>query len=367
MESIDPALRPPPIHRACSNASTKSSAASTTASARSRRTPTGLNASFSSTTSGTQWTWAPRRSRRFSLISRSIAEVSAATQNQAQCALLFLYREVLGVDLPWLDNVERAKRPVKLPVVLTIDEVTLILERLTGTHRLIGRLMYGAGLAHSGGAAPSREGRRLPAPRSSGARRQGLQGPRHDVAARRRYGRCATHLKEVWTLHQQDLDDGFGAVWMPYALARKFPAAPREWAWQYVFPADRRSKDPRGGVVRRHHLGDQAFQRAMRQAVLRRAHPQAGHAAHAAPLVRHAPARIGLRHPHRAGTARPFQREHDDDLHARAQPRRARRGESSGPACSNGSEARLPQFFDRLGQRGGHAHAGRAHAPAKAR
>ena len=75
------------------------------------------------------------------------------------------------------------------------------------------------------------------------------------------------HLKEVRVTHEQDLDEGFGAVWMPYALARKYPAAPREWAWQYVFPADRRSKDPRGGVVRRHHLGDQSFQRAMRQAV----------------------------------------------------------------------------------------------------
>ncbi len=75
------------------------------------------------------------------------------------------------------------------------------------------------------------------------------------------------HLKEVCVMHRQDLDEGFGAVWMPFALARKYPAAAREWAWQYVFPADRRSKDPRGGVVRRHHLGDQSFQRAMRQAV----------------------------------------------------------------------------------------------------
>ncbi len=77
---------------------------------------------------------------------------------------------------------------------------------------------------------------------------------------------CA-HLQEVRDTHRQDLDAGFGAVWMPFALARKYPAAPREWAWQYVFPADRRSKDPRSGAVRRHHLGDQSLQRAMRQAV----------------------------------------------------------------------------------------------------
>jgi integron integrase len=75
------------------------------------------------------------------------------------------------------------------------------------------------------------------------------------------------HLQGVREMHRQDIDAGFGAVWMPFALARKYPAAPREWAWQYVFPADRRSKDPRGGSVRRHHLGDQSFQRAMRQAV----------------------------------------------------------------------------------------------------
>jgi len=76
---------------------------------------------------------------------------------------------------------------------------------------------------------------------------------------------CA-HLQEIRDAHRQDLDAGFGAVWMPFALARKYPSAPREWAWQYVFPADRRSRDPRGGAVRRHHLGDQSFQRAMRQA-----------------------------------------------------------------------------------------------------
>jgi integron integrase len=194
-------------------------------------------------------------------------EVSAATQNQAQCALLFLYREVLGVELPWLDNVERAKRPVKLPVVLTIDEVTLILDRLTGTHRLIGRLMYGAGLRIL-------EALRLRVKDVDFQRREVLVRDgkgfkdRVTVLPRGVIRPLRNHLKEVWTLHQQDLGDGFGAVWMPYALARKFPSAPRDWAWQYVFPADRRSKDPRGGVVRRHHLGDQSFQRAMRQAVL---------------------------------------------------------------------------------------------------
>ena len=193
-------------------------------------------------------------------------DVSAATQNQAQSALLFLYREVLGVDLPWLDNVERAKRPIKLPVVLTVDEVVRILERLTGTHRLIGRLMYGTGLRIL-------EALRLRVKDVDFQRREVLVRDgkgfkdRITVLPRGLMRPLHTHLKEVAITHQQDLEDGFGAVWMPYALARKFPAAPQEWAWQYVFPADRLSKDPRGGVVRRHHIGDQSFQRAMRQAV----------------------------------------------------------------------------------------------------
>jgi integron integrase len=193
-------------------------------------------------------------------------DVAASTQNQAQCALLFLYREVLGVDLPWLDDVERAKRPIKLPVVLTVDEVVRILERLKGTHRLIGRLMYGTGLRIL-------EALRLRVKDVDFQRREILvrdgkgAKDRITVLPRAVSRHLRAHLEEVRMLHEQDLDEGFGAVWMPYALARRYPAAPREWEWQYVFPADRRSLDSRGGVVRRHHLGDQAFQRAMRQAV----------------------------------------------------------------------------------------------------
>jgi len=192
--------------------------------------------------------------------------VAAATQNQAQSALLFLYREVLGVELPWLDGVARAKAPVKLPVVLTVDEVTRILDRLTGTHRLIGRLMYGTGLRIL-------EALRLRIKDIEFARGEilvrdgkGLKD-RVTVLPRGLIAPLRAHLNDVTTIHRQDLDDDFGAVWLPFALARKYPAAPREWAWQYVFPADRRAKDPRGGVIRRHHVGDQAFQRAMRQAV----------------------------------------------------------------------------------------------------
>ncbi len=192
--------------------------------------------------------------------------VSAATQNQAQSGLLFLYREVLGVELPWLDQVTRARAPTRLPVVLTADEVTRVLDRLKGTHRLIGRLIYGAGLRilealrlrvkdveFERGEILVRDGK--------GAKDRVTMLPRGLTQLLR------AHLDDVASTHRQDLGDGFGAVWLPHALSRKYPGAPREWAWQYVFPADRRSKDPRTGIVRRHHVGDQAFQRAMRQAV----------------------------------------------------------------------------------------------------
>jgi integron integrase len=192
--------------------------------------------------------------------------VAAATQNQAQSALLFLYREVLGVQLPWLDGVARAKAPAKLPVVLTVDEVACTLDRLTGVHRLIGRLMYGTGL------------RILEALR---LRVKDVEFACHEILVRDGKGSkdrvtmlprglvrpLRAHLKDVAITHRQDLEEGFGAVWLPFALARKYPAAPREWAWQYVFPADRRARDPRGGAIRRHHVSDQSFQRAMRQAV----------------------------------------------------------------------------------------------------
>ena len=179
--------------------------------------------------------------------------VAAATQNLARSALLFLYREILTVELPWLDGVQHAKRPARLPVVLTRDEVRRVLDRLEGTHRLIGALLYGAGLRIM-------EAVRLRVKDLDFERRVTVL-PRSAVVSLR------AHLRGVNTLHERDLADGFGAVYMPAALERKWRNAAREWGWQYVFPAPTRSRDPRGGVLRRHHLTDQAFQRAMRQAV----------------------------------------------------------------------------------------------------
>ena len=192
--------------------------------------------------------------------------VAASTQNQAKSSLLFMYREVLGLELPWLGEIVPAKAPARLPVVLTREEVSAILARLAGTHRLIGCLLYGTGMRIM-------EGVRL--------RIKDVEFSRHEIVVRdgkgakdrvtmlpRRIERSLRkHLRAVKEMHERDLADGHGAVWLPSALARKYPNAARSWGWQYVFPAGALSTDPRSGAVRRHHIGDQAFQRAMQQAV----------------------------------------------------------------------------------------------------
>ena len=192
--------------------------------------------------------------------------VAASTQNQAKSALLFLYREVLGAELPWLDRIQKAKAPGRLPVVLTRAEVGRVLARLQGVHRLIGALLYGTGLRIM-------EGMRL--------RVKDVEFSRREIRVRdgkgnkdrvtmlplRVVGPLREQVEHARELHRCDLADGFGSVWLPFALDRKYPGAAREWGWQYVFPAGARSIDPRDGVERRHHLADQAFQRAMKSAV----------------------------------------------------------------------------------------------------
>jgi integron integrase len=191
--------------------------------------------------------------------------MSPSTQNQAKSAL-FLYREALGVELPWLDHVQSAKTRDRLPVVLTGDEVAQILGQLDGVHALLGRLLYGSGMRIMEGvrmrvADVDFTRHELLVRNGKGAKDRVTMLPRGIAAPFR------AHLAQVRSLHEADLRHGYGAVWLPHALLRKYPAAAREWRWQYVFPADRISTDPRTGVVRRHHLGDQSFQRAMRQAV----------------------------------------------------------------------------------------------------
>jgi integron integrase len=195
-----------------------------------------------------------------------VHDVSASTQNQAQSALLFLYKDVLGDELPWLDGVERAKKPVRLPVVLTRQEVLAVLRGLHGTHQLIGRLLYGTGMRILE-ALRLRvkdiefEGRAIVVRDGKGGKDRVTVLPGSLIAPLRQ------HLQRTHAAHQADLRQGFGRAYLPHALARKYPAADTEWAWQYAFPAAAFSRDPRSGVVRRHHISDQAFQRAMKQAV----------------------------------------------------------------------------------------------------
>jgi integron integrase len=192
--------------------------------------------------------------------------VSASTQNQAKSAILFLYREVLGVELPWLEGVESAKRPQRLPVVLTQDEVSRLLSRMSGTTGLIAKLLYGTGLRVM-------EAVRL--------RIKDLDFDRLEVLVRDGKGAkdrvtvlpealvqpLRAQLAVAQALHQRDLGEGYGLVYLPHALARKYPSAAGEWMWQYAFPAERLSEDPRAGIKRRHHLDPQHVQRAMHTAV----------------------------------------------------------------------------------------------------
>ena len=193
-------------------------------------------------------------------------KVASSTQNQAKSALLFLYREVLGIELGWLDDIEQAKTPKRLPVVLTRHEVQDLLLRLQGTHWLIGTLLYGTGMRIM-------ECLRL--------RVKDVEFSRQEILVRDGKGfkdrvtmlpdvlvnPLKEHFQKVQILHTQDLDAGYGSVYMPNALEKKYPNASRDWGWQYVFPTAGMSTDPRSGEIRRHHVQDQTFQRAMKQAV----------------------------------------------------------------------------------------------------
>ena len=193
-------------------------------------------------------------------------QVSASTQNQAKSALLFLYKEVLGIDLPWLENVTQAKAPKRLPVVLTQSEMQAVLSRLDGTMWLIASLLYGSGLRIM-------EALRLRVKDVDFARREILvrEGKGFkDRATRLPVGLVQplkSHLEKVKVLHGQDLRAGYGVVFMPMALDRKYPNAGKEWGWQYVFPSVKLSVDPRSEGVRRHHADEKTIQRAVKKAV----------------------------------------------------------------------------------------------------
>ncbi len=192
-------------------------------------------------------------------------KVAASTQNQALSALLFLYKEVLGRELAWLDGLHRATRPPRLPVVLTRGEAERLLAELQGVRWLIASLLYGAGLRVM-------ECLRLRVKDVDLGYRQMLvrdgkgEKDRVTMMPEKLAAPLAAHVARVKSLHARDLEAGFGEMSLPYALARKYPRAGWEWVWQYVFPANHRSADPEDGVVRRHHLYDSVPQRAIREA-----------------------------------------------------------------------------------------------------
>jgi integron integrase len=191
--------------------------------------------------------------------------VAPSTQNQALAALLFLYREVLQKDLPWMDGMVRAKRPARVPVVLTEGEVRALLGQLDGTRWLATSLLYATGMRLL-------EGLRLRVKDVDFERREitvrdGKGGrDRRTMLPERLLAPLRTHLERVKVLHERDLSEGFGDVYLPFALARKYPHAGRSWPWQYVFPSGSRSTDPLDGVIRRHHLDEKVIQRAVSEA-----------------------------------------------------------------------------------------------------
>jgi integron integrase len=230
--------------------------------------------------------------------------VAASTQNQALSAILFLYREVLEIELPWLDDIVRAKQPVRVPTVLSVREVERVMDRLQGQTRLVASLLYGAGLRLM-------EALRL--------RAQDLDFARREIVVRRGKGRkdrrtmlpykmvasLEDHLAVARRQHAADLKIGAGYVEIPGALAKKYPNAGREWPWQWVFPATRRYRHP-------------------------------GHDPHPATFVRDPSAGGGVRHPDHSGAAGTHRSGDDHDLHARAQQGRAGSQESAGQSVRLG-------------------------------
>ncbi len=193
-------------------------------------------------------------------------KVAAATQNQALSALVFLYREVLKANVEEIRDVVRAKKARRLPVVLTPAEVKAVLSQLENPYRVLAELMYGSGLRLL-------ESVRLRVREVDFERREILirdgkgRRDRVTVLPERAAAALRTQLGIARALHDADLSEGYGSVFLPTALARKYRGADREWRWQYVFPSEKRSRDPRSGAVRRHHLSEAAVQRAVKKAV----------------------------------------------------------------------------------------------------
>jgi integron integrase len=194
------------------------------------------------------------------------AEVSASTQNLALAAVLFLYREVFELELPWIKDVTRAKRPQRLPTVLTVAETDTLLAHLDDSPAsLVVRLLYGTGMRLM--EALRLRVQDLEFERRQVVVRQGKGGKdRVTVLPKQLVAPLEAHVATRRTVYERDLAKGKASVWLPDALARKYPNAPVQWGWQYVFADDHYSRDPRSGAIRRHHLSDERIQRAVRKA-----------------------------------------------------------------------------------------------------
>jgi integron integrase len=193
-------------------------------------------------------------------------KVAASTQNQALAAILFLYRDVLNKPFGWLEDVERAKRPARIPTVLSKKEALSIIQCLEGTKWIMVSLLYGSGLRLM-------ECIRL--------RVKDIDFAQNRIIVRDAKGRkdrttilphklkeaLNQHLKKIKMLHEQDLKEGFGSVYLPYALEKKYPNASCEWIWQFVFPSSKRSSDPLTGAIRRHHVNEASLQRSVSAAI----------------------------------------------------------------------------------------------------
>ena len=193
-------------------------------------------------------------------------KVAASTQNQALSAILFLFKQVLKRDISWLDDVIKAKKPKKLPLVFSKDEAKKVLLQLEGTKWIMASALYGSGLRlmecirlrtkdidFSYKQITVRDGK------GQNDRVTMLPQPLIEPLQR--------HLEKVRHLHDQDKREGYGEVYLPYALARKYPNAGREFCWQYVFPASKLSIDPRSGKTRRHHVDESVLQNGVKQAI----------------------------------------------------------------------------------------------------
>ena len=243
-------------------------------------------------------------------------KVSASTQNQAFNALLFLYREVLKKELGDSIDAIRAKKPQRLPTVMTRDEVIKMIGAVPVDHQLMVKIIYGSGLRLM-------ECLRL--------RIKDIDFGNNQIMVRDAKGMkdrvtvlpdnlrqpLRDHLERVKMLHQNDIAGGYGRVYLPYALERKYPNAALEWGWQYVFPAKSLSKDPRSGEIRRHHMHENSLQKAIKDSSRLGRHRQTSERAHVSPLFRYPSPGGALRHQDRPGAFGSQGCLYYDDLHPR--------------------------------------------------